>query len=233
MTSFVDSRLRSVSSRVAAWAALGFAGYIVIGLGSLLAIATVEEAILEPLGLGGEPGTSSWGIVLASHPLVWGAATAMAAAPLGRRLIPGGLRREIRPAVVLAVGLGLAAITTYLLHEFARERYGWFDSDYVGLVVFAAPALVAIALAGWAADILPRGGTPILFVALAAAVAGLGLAILPSVPGLQDGIRASSIPLATVLAVDVAYGTASLLLAARSLRHQAARTDAPGDRPGG
>jgi len=224
----LDDAVRPPASGVAAWALGGAVLYVVIGYASIFIVALGEQLLLAPFGLAAEAGTSSWGIVLASHPIAWGIATALAAAWLGGRLIPGGLRFTIVPAAILGVGLALAAITTYLLHEFVRERFGWFDPEYAGLVLFAAPALVAVGLAGWAGAVAPRGSTAIVFAAHAAAVAGLGLAILPSAPGLHDGIRASSIPLATVLAFDVAYATGSLMLAARDLRRRKHTTEPPG-----
>lgn len=211
MNAGIDVAARRPSTMVAAWAVAGAALYVVVGLVSLFVVATVEQTVLEPLGLGGQPGTSSWGIVLASHPLVWGIATAMVASRLGRRPVPDA-RFTIGPAFVLIVGLLLAAITMYLLHEYARERYGWFDPEYVGFANFAAPAVVAVALAGWAGAALPRERRKPLVVAHLAAVAALGLALLPSLPGVQDGIRTSSIPLATILVIDVVFAVVSACL---------------------
>lgn len=151
MTDLVEQRAQSNAARVAVWAFLGFVVYALAAFGSLLLVATVEQVILEPLGLGGEPGTSSWGLVLASHPIAWGVIVAAVAAWFGGRLLPGAFVAGRGSAAHLVAGLALAAVTTYLLHEFVRERYGWSDPDYYGLSIFAPSALVAVALAGWAA----------------------------------------------------------------------------------
>ena len=78
-----------------------------------------------------------------------------------------------------------------------ERRYAYVDVEYVGFSVLAWPALVAIALAGWAALAVPRGSAiaPVALVALAAM--GLGIALLPSVLGAADErafVRIASLP---------------------------------------
>lgn len=211
MTDLVEQRAQSNAARVAVWAFLGFVVYALAAFGSLLLVATVEQVILEPLGLGGEPGTSSWGLVLASHPIAWGVIVAAVAAWFGGRLLPGAFVAGRGSAAHLVAGLALAAVTTYLLHEFVRERYGWSDPDYYGLSIFAPSALVAVALAGWAAAALDCGHRGALVALQVAALVGLAIALLPSVPGAADGIRPSSAPLAVVFVIDVAFAVGSTL----------------------
>jgi hypothetical protein len=210
--------MRDIADRQMAWAPptvqwtlAGVAIYVVMGIASLPLVSTVERLLLARFGLEAIPGTSSWGVMLAVHPVVWGLASVLLAIPVGRRLVPG-LRLTSAPAAVLSIGLLLAAITTYLLHEFVRDRFLYFDPEYVGWALFAAPALVAVALSAWAAAAVPRGSGWPLFVAEATAAAGFGLAILPSLPGLRDGIGESSYPLVAILAVDAVYVLGALAL---------------------
>jgi hypothetical protein len=223
MTDLVEPRAASIAPRVAAWAVLGLVVYVLVGFGSLLLVATVERVVLDPLGLGGEPGTSSWGWVLASHPIAWGVIVAAVAAWLGGRLLPGAVRAGPSSAAHLGTGLALAAVTTYLLHEFVRARYGWSDPEYYGLAIFAPSALVAIGLAGWAAAAIGRERRGPLIVAQMGAVAALAIALLPSLPGIQDGIQASSIPLAAVFVLDAGFAFVSVVTSVLPTGAKAAR----------
>jgi len=209
MTDLVEQRAPSISRRVAAWAAVGLVVYVVAAYGSVLLVAAAEQAVLDPLGLGGEPGTSSWGVILAVHPIAWGVVTALAAGWIGGRLLPGAVHPGLGSAAHLGAGLAPAAVTVYLLHEFVRARYGWFDPEYTGFAIFAAPALVAIGLAGWAAAAIDREHRGALVALQVAALIGLAIALLPSLPGVQDGISPSSVPLAAVVVIDVAFAVGS------------------------
>ncbi|MCI0584188.1 MAG: hypothetical protein L0227_15110 [Chloroflexi bacterium] len=178
---------------MAAWAVAGLGLYLVLGVVSLFVVGWVRDPLVGLFGLRAETGTSGWGVWLAAQPIAWGVSTAIAAAWLGRRLMPK-IRFSPGGATTLAVGVALAATTTFLVHEFVRARHGRFDPDATGFVVFVAPAMVAIGLAGWAAAAVDRSHRGVLVALQAAALVGLGIALLPSVPGVQDGIRSSSVP---------------------------------------
>ena len=96
-----------------------------------------------------------------------------------------------------------------------------------GFAVFAGPALVAIALAAWAALAVPSGmGLP-LVAATVGAVASLALALLPSLGGLDDGINPESLPLAGVLLADVVFAVAATLLVLRDALASGSSLDQP------
>lgn len=185
-----------------AWALVGFVLYVAAGPATLFAIAAASDALLRPLGLAAEPGSTSWGLYLASQPLAWGITTAMLAGWLGRRLIPGLATEASGPILVLGLGLALAATTTFALHEWVRARYELFDPEYAGPVIFAAPALVAVALGGWATLAMPRHLRRPVESLLLAATTGFVIATLPTLGGLTDGLAVSSRPLAMVLGLD-------------------------------
>jgi hypothetical protein len=208
------ARAREAGHGVAHWALAGFVLYLVGGMGTLFVSAWLAEAILPALGIQVDIGTLGWSIRNASHPIVWGAFVAGASMPIGSRLAPE-LRFAMGGWAVLATGLALATVTELLVGEFVRARYGLFDPEYAGLSYFAGPALVAIALAGWATLAMPRRAMP-LAAATILAVVGLGIALLPSVGGAADGIDAESIPIAAVFTANALYGVVVAALVVRA-----------------
>ena len=208
---------------VALWAVAGVVLYVLAAIGSLLSIATVER--LVP-GLGDQVAAGTIGLSIRNgvHPLVWGALGAAAAVPIGRRLVDD-LRFGAVGWIVLLIGLALAAVTTFLVDELTRARFGYFDPDMTGFTVFAGPALVAIALAAWAALAVPSGRGLPLVAATIAAVASLALALLPSIDGLRDGIDPESLPLAGVFLVDVLFAAGAAMLVLRTARARGEPSD--------
>jgi hypothetical protein len=202
------------SSGVALWTLAGIVLYALAAIGSLFAIATIER--LMP-GLGDQVAAGTIGLSVENglHPLVWGGLVAAASVPIGRRLVDN-LRFGAAGWFVLLIGLALSAVTTLLVDEFVRARFGYFDPDMTGFTVFAGPALVGIALAAWAALAVPSGRGLPLVAATVAAAASLALALLPSIGGLGDGIESESLPLAGVFLVDVLFAAGAAMLVLRT-----------------
>jgi hypothetical protein len=201
---------------VVLWAAAGAVIYVLAGLGSLLAFALVEGVGVIPADSQPQAGAVSLSIRNGLHQVAWGALAAAASLPLGRRLV-AGLR--FRPAgwVVLSVGLALAGITMFLLNELDRSRNGMFDPDHVGFAWFAAPAVIAIALAAWATLATPDRNARILAGTTVLAVSALALALLPSLPGAADGIRADGVPLVGAFLADVGFAVLATMLVVRKV----------------
>jgi hypothetical protein len=188
---------------VVLWAIAGFALYVLLGVASIF-LTLVFDPVLEAAGTRVEAGELGLSIRNALHPPVWGILVAAAAMPIGRRLV-AGVRFSRAGWLVLAAGLVLATVTWLLIEEFVRSRMPSFDTEYVGFTILSYPALVAVALLGWAAAAVPRGvGGPML-VLLALAAVALAVALVPSIPGVADGIEPGNLPLAIVFMVDVAY----------------------------
>ena len=187
-----------------AWALAGFGLYIAGAFGAIFIVVLVEQLVLVPLGVRVEAGHAGLSIRNALHPLAWGGLVAALAMPVGRRLVP-----EVRfsPAgwLVLVSGLTLGALTLLLVFEWVRARFGYLDTEYVGSSLYVWPAMVAIALAGWATLAAPPGRRIVLSAATMVAIAGLGASLFPSVAGAADGIEAGSIPLAGAFVADVVY----------------------------
>jgi hypothetical protein len=118
---------------------------------------------------------------------------------------------------MLGVGLVVATVVIALGNEFVRARYGYYDPEYQGLSFFAGPALVAVALATWAALAVPRDGILAPGAAMLTAAAGLAMALLPSLPGTADGIDAESLPLAGAFVVGIGYAVVAAVLVVRRL----------------
>lgn len=199
-------------AQVLLWTFLGFIVYVLVGFGSIFVLAAVERVLLAPFGIYSEAGTASLSIRNALHPVAWGVVVALVAAESRSRLVPGA-RFGLRSHVVLVIGLVLASVTTLLVEEFVRARYGYFDPEYTGLSLFGGPALVAVALAAWAAMSVPRCRRGPLLVAATLSVIGIGASLLPSLPGAADGIPAASVPIAVVFVVDGCFALGALGLA--------------------
>jgi hypothetical protein len=201
----------------AMWALAGLGLYLVVGAGSLFLTGLVADPILGAMGLPVEAGKIGLSVRNAIHPIAWGVMVAVASVPIGRRLV-GEIRFSLAGNVLLGVGLGLAAITWFLGEEFVRARYEYFDPEYIGFSLIAWPAIVAVALAGWAALAAPPNQRTALAGLLLLAAAGLGLALLPSMIGAADGIRPENVPLAIAFLLDVLYAVAVIVATVRGIR---------------
>jgi hypothetical protein len=126
-----------------------------------------------------------------------------------------GIRFGWPGTAMLAGGLVIAAAATTLGDEFVRARFDVYEPRAMGLTLFTGPAIVAVGLATWAALAVPASGAIVPALAALAAAACLALSLLPSVPGLDDGIDATSIPLVLAFTVGIAYATLAVVLVAR------------------
>lgn len=198
----------------ALWTITGLVLYVLGGTASLLGIALFESVFLAPMGLDPQAGTLGLSVQNGVHALVWGLLTAALSVPLGRRLV-AGIRFPATGWLVLLIGLAIATGATLLGNEFVRARFGYYDPEYEGLTLFTGPALVALALATWAALAVPRDGVLIPGAAALTAAAGLALTLLPSLPGAADGIPAESIPLVAMFALGAVYGAVAGILVVR------------------
>lgn len=205
----------------ALWTLAGFVLYVLGAFGGMLVIVVIEDPLLALFGLRAEAGTLGLSVQNGLHMIAWGLLTAAVALPLGRRLVEG-IRFQALGWAMLAVGLVIAAVAMTLGNEFVRARYGWYDSEYQGLSLFAGPAIVAIALATWAALAVPRSGVLMPGAAMLTAAAGLAMSLLPSIPGAADGIVADSMPLAAAFLGAVGYAAVAAILVLFRLRRPTA-----------
>jgi hypothetical protein len=204
----------------ALWTITGLVLYVLVGMGSLFLTGRVFDPILGAVGLvvqAGEPGLS---IRNGLHAVVWGLLTAVVAMPFGRRLVDG-VRFSAAGWIVLVIGLVIATVAITLGAEFVRSTHGVYDPEYEGLTLFTGPALVAVALAAWAALAVPRAGVLAPAGTLLAAGAGLVLSLLPSIPGATDGVAAAQLLLLAAFVAGVAYTAAVSVMVLARLRPSA------------
>lgn len=200
----------------ALWTLTGFILYVLGGMAAILATTVLDGVLLHPFGLRAEAGTLGLSVRNGYHAIVWGVLVAAVAAPLGRRLVDG-IRFTMSGWAMLATGLALAAVVITLGCEFVRQRVGYYDPDAQGLSGFAGLALVAVALATWAALAVPAAGVLAPAAAVLTAAAGLAMSLLPSIPGAADGIAADSVPLGAAFLGGLAYAGLATILVTRRL----------------
>jgi hypothetical protein len=207
--------------RAGAWSLFGILAWVVTGPLVLMATSWVNQ-LAAPLGPYAEAGTAGWGVYLAVSVVAWGLATTVVAAVAAPRF---GIRVSLATRGALAAlvgGLALAALTTYALHEQVRLRMGWFDPDYAGWTLLAIPALVGLAIATWASTAIPRRDRTPLAVLGGAGALTFGLSAATNLPGLADGLRDESVPLAAVLLIDGAWVVAVVAAMTRGRREPSA-----------
>ncbi len=174
--------------RAAWWATLS-----ILAFGASLYLALPLVAVL--------PGDLQQAVL----PIAWGL-LAIGGLLLFARSSFGTWPRIGSDALTLAVaGLLLAGALDAVLHAWADERFGLFSARLIGPTAGLFAAVVASAVAGFAALVAPRGArlTPAL-VTLIAAAAALGMLAL-NVPGALDGIHTESLPLAALVGMAVVY----------------------------
>lgn len=189
------------------WFAVGTAVYLAGGVVTLVA----WSPLLASLGLRAEVGTSGWGLHLAGWVTAWGAFVALVIAVLASRFAPEFAARRPAAVALLVCGLGTAGATQFVLHEWTRLRFGYFDLEHVGPSGALPAALVAIAVASWATIAAPVEIRPGPAAALAASVVVFWWIGLLNLPGAADGFTTAGVPLPGLL---VAAGAFSLIAVA-------------------
>jgi len=182
-------------SRGLTWAALSFTLFAA----ALFAIFPIS-AVLNLFGEIAHPAmmvlwSVSWGIlsvlgVLVAAQLAFGA----------------WLRPSAVGMAIAATGIGLSAVLSVVLEQWATARYGYWDPDMIGWTAGLFALLIGLATAAFGALLVPRRlmGWPAAAVVIG--VAAIAFVLASNVPGLADGIRADSWPLAIVIGLCGLYG---------------------------
>jgi hypothetical protein len=204
-------------SGIGRWALAGVALYVLGGLVMLFVSLWIAEAFLTAIGVDSSAGTVGLSIRNAAHPIGWGASVAFVAAVIGQRSV-AGIRFGASGWVVLGIGLILASATTFLDIEFVRASHGVYDFEYGGVSGLAGSALVAVALAAWAALAVPPANGGLLWALAIAAGGGLIALLIPSAGGAADGIAPEHVPIALTFVADTGYVAWVAVAAARALR---------------
>ena len=183
---------------------------LLVFVGGLFATVAVVGFLEGTLGL-------DHGLGLALWPLVWGAIALPGVVLAANLVFTIGPTVRRRTLLLPLIGIALAAVTEVLLYEWSVDRYGWFDPEYIRATAGLFAVLVGLATATFAVLIAPpRAAAWPAGVALICA-AGVLVVFLANVPGLADGIAATSLPLAAAMGAVGAYALVCGAVAARSL----------------
>lgn len=186
------------------WAALSFTLFIA----ALLAIFPIS-AVLNLFGEIAHPATMvlwsvSWGVLSALGVLV------------AAQLVFGAWLRPPPLAIGIAVaGIGLSGVLNVVLQQWASTRYGYYDPDFIGWTAGLFALLIGLSTAAFGAFLVPRRliGWPMAATLLG--FAAIAFVVASNVPGLADGIRPDSWPLAIVIGLCGLYALATLGLVLR------------------
>lgn len=155
------------------------------------------------------------GMELAAFIVTWGV-LGMAGTGVLARLVLGQVAILHQAALVAAgVGLAIAAALEVALHDWAVDKFGYFEPDLMGPTVMLplglaplAVAMFGVAVAPPAFDLAPR------IAVIAGGLTAMAVVAL-NLPGTLDGIAPRAIALAVVLASVPAYVLVSWAIALR------------------
>ncbi len=161
--------------------------------------------LVEGVLPGGGAGTPVHGFMLATHVVACGILSAGLIAAVAAALYGHETRPDSRAVSFLAVGIAVAAIAEFALHEWARARFGVFSPDYVGGTVWLPAALLVVSLLGFATLAAPPNARLLLKLTLALAALWVVAILGPNIVGALDGVSAESLPLALAMVAASAF----------------------------
>ena len=186
------------------WAALSFTLFIA----ALLAIFPISAV----LRLFGEVPHLTMMVVWS---LSWGVLSALGVLVAAQLVFGAWLRPRPLGVAVATVGIGLSAVVNVVLQLWATGRYGSWDPDSIGSTVGLFAVLIGLSTAAFGAFLVPRRhiGWPLAAVLLG--FVATAIVVASNLPGLFDGIRPDSWPLAVVIGLCGLYALASAGLVLR------------------
>ena len=168
----------------------------------LFAASSMAIFIVNALpGMAEAPGPLVW----IAWPLLWGGLALTGVILAGRVAFGRWLRVTAAAVVVAGIGIALSVIVNVTLHQWAVDRFGYFDSDLIWWTSGLFAVLVGLATSAFGVFVAPRGthAWPLSFVLLGAAV--VVWIVLGNQPGLGDGIAPESWPLAIWIGISGVY----------------------------
>jgi hypothetical protein len=176
------------------WAALSFTLFIA----ALLAIFP----ILAALRLFGEiPHLAQ----MALWSLSWGVLSVLGVLVAAQLVFGAWLRPRPLGVGIAAVGIGLSAVLNVVLQQWQISSIGFVDPDYLGVTAGLFAVLIGLAVAGFAAFLVPKQliGWPLAAVMLGSL--GVAVIVLSNAPALQDGIGPNGWALAICVGLSGVY----------------------------
>ena len=196
-----DATWRWAAVSAIAWIASFFTAFLLMA-----AAGTVGLLVSDPFGL-----RVDLAFLLALHGLL--AAGGVLGA--GRLVFERWLFTDTRALVLPGGGLALAIAVELGLHEWAEARFGYYDADMVWWTAGLSFALVALAVATFAAQVAPRSSALAPLLAQMAAATIVALIVLSNVGGIRDGIDSDSRGLAMLVGLSGGYAVAAVVLGVR------------------
>jgi hypothetical protein len=185
------------------WAALSFTLFML----ALLAIFPIS-AVIRLFGEVPHPAM----MVLWS--VSWGVLSVLGVLVAAQLAFGAWLRPPPLGIGIAAAGIGLSAMLSIVLQQWATARYGYWDPDLIGWTAGLFALLIGLSTAAFGAFLVPRRliGWPLTAALLG--VAAISFVVASNVPGLSNGIRPDSWPLAVVIGLCGLYAlaTAGLVL---------------------
>jgi hypothetical protein len=185
------------------WAALSFTLFIA----ALLAIFPIRAAV----SLFGEIPHSAF---MALWSVSWGVLSALGVLIAAQLVFGGWLRPRPLGVGIAGVGIGLSAVLNVVLQQWATARYGYWEPDFIGWTVGLFALLIGLSTAAFGAFLVPRRHIGWPLVAVLLGFTAIAFVVASNVPGLSNGIRPDSWPLAVVIGLCGLYAlaTAGLVL---------------------
>ena len=188
------------------------------GLGwALLSFATFVAALLAMLPI---LAVTNWFTDLphltemAAWSVVWGGLSLIGVLIAARVAFGAWLTVNAIAVGTAAVGIALSAIVHVFLQQWEIAHVGIPEPEYVGWTAGLFAVLIGLAVAAFGALLAPRQviGWPLTAVVIGAA--GVAVVVLTNVPGLGDGLRDESWPLAIWVGLSglCALGVAGLVI---------------------
>lgn len=201
-----EARSSTFQSRLlVAWLAGSAIVFVLAGLSSLFLAVGLEALVLVPSGLVAGAGSFTHGLVLAAHVALWGIIAGSVVVATGRIVLPESRPLGSRNVFVFGLGVTLAAGTELALHEWARSRFAYFEPQLVGITSLLPAVILAHACLWAAAAVATRAWRALPVVGIGATSLAIFVIVAANVPGAGDGIRPGSVPLASAIAVSIAY----------------------------
>jgi hypothetical protein len=180
------------------WAALSFTLFIA----ALLAIFPILAAI----SLFGEiPHLAQ----MALWSLSWGVLSVLGVLVAAQLVFGAWFKPPLLGVGIAIVGIGLSAVLNVLLQQWQIGWLGFVDPDFLGLTAGLFAVLIGLAVAGFAAFLVPRQliGWPLAAVMLGSAA--VAIIVIGNLPRIEDGIGAESWPLAICVGLSGLYALAT------------------------
>ena len=186
------------------WAALSFALFVA----ALLAIFPISAV----LNLFGEIPHAA---LMALWSVSWGVLSVLGVVLAAQLAFGTWLRPRPLGLGIAAVGIALSTVLIVVLEQWAIARYGYWDPDLIGSTVALSALLIGLSTAAFGAFAAPRRHIGWPLVAVSLGFATTASVVASNVPGLADGIRPDSWPLAVVIGLCGLYALVTTGLVVR------------------